>query len=86
MTATDGLTVMIHVVNRFQLAKNLQTSLDQQLKAVLADLGTRQTTQACQDLTSFSTSVQAQSGNGLTTTQATQLLKQAAVIQARLGC
>jgi hypothetical protein len=86
MTATDGLTVMMHVVNRFQLAKDLQTSLDQQLKAVLADLGARQTTQACQDLTSFSNSVQAQSGNGLTSAQATQLLQEAAVIHTRLGC
>jgi hypothetical protein len=77
---------MIHVVNSFHLAKSLQTSLDQQVQTVLADERAHQTTQACQDLTSFSTSVQAQSGNGLTTTQATQLLKQAAVIQARLGC
>jgi hypothetical protein len=86
MTAADGLTVMIHVVNRFHLAKSLQTSLDQQVQTVLADLRARQTAQACQDLTSFINHVQAQSGIGLTTTQATQLLQEAAVIHTRLGC
>jgi hypothetical protein len=86
MTAADGLMVMIHVVNRFQLAKDLQTSLDQQLQSVLADLRAQQTAQACQDLTSFINHVQAQSGIGLTTTQATQLLQEAAVIHTRLGC
>ena len=86
MTAADGLTVMIHVVKSFFLAKSLQTSLDQQLQTVLADLRAHQTTQACQGLTSFINSVQAQSGSGLTTTQATQLLTEAAVIHTRLGC
>ncbi len=86
MTAADGLKVMIHVVNRFQLAKDLQTSLDQQVQTALADQRAHYTTQACQDLTSFINHVQAQSGIGLTTTQATQLLKEAAVIHTRLGC
>ena len=86
MTAADGLRVMIHVVNSFQLAKSLQTSLDQQVQTVLADQRAHQTTQACQDLTSFIDYVQAQSGKGLTSVQATQLLQEAAVIHARLGC
>ena len=86
MTAADGLKVMIHVVNRFQLAKDLQTSLDQQLQSVLADLRAHQTAQACQDLTRFINYVQAQSGKGLTRAQTTQLLKEAAVIHTRLGC
>ena len=86
MTAADGLKVMIHVVNSFQLAKDLQTSLDQQVQTALADQRAHYTTQACQDLTSFSNNVQAQSGKGLTTTQATQLLNEAAVIHTRLGC
>jgi hypothetical protein len=86
MTAADGLKVMVHVVNSFQLAKGLQTSLDQQVQTVLADQQTQQIAQACRDLTNFINHVQAQSGKGLTSAQVTQLLKQAAVIHTRLGC
>ncbi len=86
MTAANGLRVMIHVVDSFHLAKGLQTSLDQQLQSVLADLRAHQIAQACQDLTSFINHVQAQSGKGLTRAQATQLLTEAAMIDTRLGC
>jgi hypothetical protein len=86
MTTADGLRVMIHVVDSFQLAKGIHTSLDSQLSAVLAALQANRTTQACGALTSFIRSVSAQSGNQLTTAQATQLLTEAAVIKTRLGC
>ncbi len=86
MTAADGLTVMIHVVNSFHLAKGLQTSLYSQLHAVLADLQANNIAKDCSDLTSFINHVKAQSGKGLTTAQATQLLTEAAVIKTRLGC
>jgi hypothetical protein len=86
MTAADGLTVMIHVVNSFHLKKGLQTSLDAKLTAALKAVQAGDTTTACSDLSDFIGQVQAQSGKGLTTAQATQLVNEATVIKTRLGC
>ena len=86
MTAADGLTVMIHVVNSFHLAKGLQTSLDAKLTAALKAVRAGDTATACSDLSDFIGQVQAQSGKGLTTAQATQLVNEATVIRTRLGC
>jgi hypothetical protein len=86
MTAADGLTVMIHVVNSFNLAKGLQTSLDAKLTAALKAVQAGDTATACSDLSDFIGQVQAQSGKGLTTAQATQLVNEATVIRTRLGC
>ena len=86
MTAADGLTVMIHVVNSFHLAKGLQTSLDAKLTAALKAVKAGDTATACSDLSDFIGQVQAQSGKGLTTAQATQLVNEATVIRTRLGC
>jgi len=86
MTAADGLTVMIHVVNSFQLSTGLQTSLNTKLQAALASVKAGKASAACGQLDGFSNAVQAQSGKGLTTTQATQLINEATVITTRLGC
>jgi len=86
MTAADGLTVMIHVVNSFHLKKGLQTSLDAKLRAALKAVQAGDTATACSDLSDFIGQVQAQSGKGLTTAQATQLVNEATVIKTRLGC
>jgi FIMAH domain-containing protein len=86
MTAADGLSVMIHVVDSFHLAKGLQTSLDAKLTAALKAVQAGDTATACSDLSDFIGQVQAQSGKGLTTAQATQLVNEATVIRTRLGC
>ena len=86
MKTSDGLTVMIHVVNSFHLAKGLQTSLDKELQAALKAVQKGDIATACSALSDFIGQVQAQSGKGLTTAQATQLLNEAAVIKTRLGC
>ena len=57
------------VISSFQLAKGLQTSLD-----ALTALGAGDTATACSDLTDFINKVNAQSGKGLTTSQANQLI------------
>ena len=53
---------------------------------MLADLRANHTTQACHDLTAFVNHVKAQSGKGLTTAQANQLLAAASNIMAVLAC
>jgi len=87
MTAADGLRVMIHVVNSFNLSQAIQQSLDAKLQHALAaakhglfNLG------ACIWLDFFIKQVKSLSGQGLTSSQATQLLNEAAVIQTRLDC
>ena len=77
---------LITTVNGFTIASGLKASLVDQLQTVLADLQANNTAQACLDLTSFINHVKAQSGKGLTTSQATQLLTAATRIKAVLGC
>jgi hypothetical protein len=86
MTAADGITVMIHVVNSFHLSKSLQTSLDNKLQDVLSAINGGQTATACSELTDFIGYVQSHTGKGLTTSQATQLIAAATQVQAVLGC
>ena len=84
--AAAQVTDLINLVNSFGLPADFQASFDTQLQAVLADLQANNTTQACSDLTAFSNHVQAQSGKGLTVSQANQLLAAAKQVQAVLGC
>jgi hypothetical protein len=86
MTAADGVTVMIHVVNSFHLTRSLQTTLDNKLQDVLAAINGGQTATACSDLSDFIGFVQSHIGKGLTSAQATQLVNEATVIKTRLGC
>jgi hypothetical protein len=84
--AVDQVNDLISLVNSFPIANGLKTSLLAQLHAVQADLQANNTAQACADLTSFINHVQAQSGKGLTTSQANQLLTAANRIKAVLAC
>ena len=86
MTAADGLTVMIHVVDSFHLKKALQTSLDAKLTDALKEVKAGETTTACSDLSDFIGRVQGQSGKGLTTEQAQQLQAEATQVQTVLAC
>ncbi len=86
MTTADGLTVMINVVNSFQLSQSIQTTLDNQLQKTLTAVNQGHTQQACSDLATFLTDVRSYTGNGLTTSQATDLRIDGFVIKARLGC
>ena len=86
MTAADGVTVMIHVVNSFHLTRSLQTALDNKLQDVLAAINGGQTATACSELSDFIGFVQSHIGKGLTSAQATQLVNEATVIKTRLGC
>jgi hypothetical protein len=84
--AAAQVSDLISLVNSFGLPADFQASFDTQLQAVQTDLTNSNTTQACRDLTAFLNHVQAQSGKGLTVSQATQLLAAAKQIQAVLGC
>jgi hypothetical protein len=84
--AAAQVSDLVTTVNSFHLATSLQTSLDNKLTDVLTALQAGQTTTACSELTDFIGHVQSQSGKGLTTSQATQLIAAAKQVQAVLGC
>ncbi|HEX6553439.1 MAG TPA: HYR domain-containing protein [Ktedonobacteraceae bacterium] len=84
--AAAQVTDLINLVNSFGLPADFQASFDTQLQAVQADLAANNTTQACRDVTAFINHVKAQSGKGLTVSQANQLIAPAKQIQAVLGC
>lgn len=85
MTAADGLTVMIHVVDSFNLSRGLQMSLDAKLQAALTSVEAGNTT-ACGQLDAFSNAVKAHVGEKLTSNQAQQLQAEATQIQTLLAC
>ena len=85
--ATAQISDLINLVDSFHLSpQGIQTSFDSQLQAVQADLTAHDTAQACSDLTTFISHVNAQSGKKLTTDQAAQLIAAAQRIQGVLGC
>ncbi len=84
--AAQQISDLITTVQGLSIASGLKASLVDQLQTVLADLQANNTAQACLDLTSFINHVKAQSGKGLTTSQATQLLTAATRIKAVLAC
>ena len=84
--ASGQVSSTISLVNSFGLPADFQASFDTQLQAVQADLTNNNPTQACSDLTAFINHVQAQSGKGLTVSQADQLITAAKQVQAVLGC
>lgn len=84
--AATQVSDLISVVQGLPIAHGLKSSLLTQLQAVQADLQANNTAQACNDLTSFMNHVSAQSGKGLTTSQANQLSAAATTIQKVLAC
>ena len=84
--AAAQVSDLITTVNSFHLAGGLQKSLDVKLNAALKAVKAGQTATACSDLSDFIGEAQSQSGKGLTTSQATQLIAAAKQVQAVLGC
>src|SRR5205823_8048891 len=77
---------LITMVNNFHLSSSLQNALDAKLSAALKAINNGQTATACSDLSDFIGQVQAQTGKGITSSQATQLIAAAKQVQAVLGC
>ncbi len=77
---------LITMVNNFHLSSSLQNALDAKLSAALKAINNGQTATACSDLSDFIGQVQAQTGKGITSSQATQLIAAANQVQAVLGC
>jgi hypothetical protein len=77
---------LITMVNNFHLSSNLQNALDAKLSAALKAINNGQTATACSDLSDFIGQVQAQTGKGITSSQATQLIAAAKQVQAVIGC
>lgn len=84
--ASTQISDTISLVNSFHLASGLQNSLDLKLQAALNSVNAGQISTACAQLSQFLSLVQAQSGKGLTTSQAAQLTTAATRIKAVLGC
>jgi len=77
---------LISLVNSDHLSSSLQNALDVKLNAALKDINGGQTATACSDLSNFIGQVQAQTGKGISTSQANQLIAAAQQVQAVLGC
>jgi hypothetical protein len=84
--AATQVSSLITTVNSFHLASSLQNTLDNKLQDVLTAVNGGQTATACSELADFIGHVQSQSGKGLTTSQASQLIAAAKQVQAVLGC
>ena len=84
--AARQVTDLTTAVTNLPIQAGLKSSLLTQLKTVQSDLAANQTAKTCSDLTSFINHTKAQSGQGLTTTQANQLLTAAARIQTVERC
>jgi hypothetical protein len=84
--AAAQVSDLITLVNSFHLTKSLQTALDNKLQDVLTAINAGQTATACSELSDFIGFVQSHTGKGISTSQASQLIKAARQIQAVLGC
>jgi hypothetical protein len=76
----------MNTVNGLNLPHGLTNSLDSDLAAAQAALAKNHTNAACGDLALFVQAVMAQSGKKITVNDANQLIAQANVIEAQLGC
>ena len=84
--AAAQVSDLINLVNSFHLSSSLQTALDAKLNAALKAITGGQTATACSNLSDFIGQVQAKTGKGITTGQASQLIAAAKQVQAVLGC
>jgi hypothetical protein len=84
--ASSQISRVMSLVNSLALATGLHTSLDAKLQAAIAAIRAGDTATACGTLRAFTNEVRAQSGTGLTTSQANQLLDEVTRIQSVLGC
>ena len=87
--ASQQITALVSLVATFNLAQGIDNSLDAKLQnaqAALTAAKSGSNPSACNMLGAFINSVQAQSGNKITTSQAGQLIAAANQIQAAVGC
>ena len=84
--AAAQVSDLVTMVNGDHLSSSLQNALDAKLSAALKAIKSGQTATACSDLSDFIGQVQAQTGKGITSSQATQLMAAARQVQAVLGC
>jgi hypothetical protein len=82
----DLIGDLISLINSFNFAHGLETSLNAPLQAALNAIERGNTAAACGALNGFIGHVNAQSGKKLSGSQADQLLDAAKEIQAALGC
>lgn len=80
------LASLIASIRGFSLPHGLETSLTRKLESAQKSLDKGNTRPACNQISAFVNEVAAQSGQGLTSDQADQLLAGAAEVRASLGC
>jgi probable HAF family extracellular repeat protein len=86
LTPVTSIANLEGQVRSFGLPRGLENSLLAKLAAAQRALEAGQTGAACNILSAFANQVEAQSGKGLTTTQAALLLQNLTLIRADLGC
>ena len=84
--ASDQINDLVTLVKSFHLKPLIQDTLVAELKLANYELGKNHTKATCDLLDVFSAEVQAATGHGITTDQATQLLAAAEQIETILGC
>jgi hypothetical protein len=86
MRVTDGLRVMLRLVNSFDLNKYIQARLDRKLYDALAAVKRGKLKVARASLDHFITEVHHLTGHGITKLQAAELFNDASAIKTRLVC
>ena len=86
LTPVPSIADIEGLVRSFGLARGLENSLLAKLAAAQRALEAGQTGTACNILGAFAHQVEAQSGKGLTTTEAALLLENLTLIRVDLGC
>jgi len=85
-SAEDPINDLFALVESFGLPHGPENSLTTKLDAALVALEASDTATVCSCPTAFTTARRVQSGEKLTTTQATQLITAAQEIKSGLGC
>jgi hypothetical protein len=86
LTPIPSVTDLQDLVRSFGLPRGTENSLLAKLDAALRAIEDDRTAAACGSLRAFANEVEAQRGKKITDSQADELLKMVAQIQADLGC
>jgi hypothetical protein len=86
VSAPSQITAVISEIQGWNLSPLVSTSLTSKLDLARTSLIAGSTGIACNQLSAFTTEVNAQAGSGLTAAQAARLRSEAATIRATAGC
>ncbi|HEX8087422.1 MAG TPA: hypothetical protein VF762_01125, partial [Blastocatellia bacterium] len=85
-SASEMINALKATVASYNLPKGIQTSLTAKLDAALSALASGDTATACGSIAAFKNEVRAQTGKKLTSSQASQITRDANQIRSALAC